>query len=407
MTALLVLSALALAAWICLALFHHRFWRADQRLAADTEPRPDGWPAVAGVVPARNEADVVAAAVTSLLDQDYPGPLKVILVDDHSTDGTATAAIEAGRASDRPEALRVVASEPLPAGWAGKLWAVSQGIAEAGRTAPDARYLWLTDADVAHDPGQLRRLVAKAEADGLDLVSLMVMLWCRSAWERLLIPAFVFFFQKLYPFPAVSDRASSVAGAAGGCMLVRRTALEAAGGIEAIRGALIDDCALGRLVKARLASGGGGVWLGLTTRARSLRPYQGLADIWRMVARSAFDQLHYSHVLLAGTLAGMVLLYLLPPAAALGYPLHGDAWAALFGLAAWLLMAGLYAPTLRLYGMGWLRGLLLPAAGVLYAAMTLDSALRHWRGAGGAWKGRVHSAARQARAQRSPRRARG
>jgi hopene-associated glycosyltransferase HpnB len=387
----LILACAALAAWIYLALFHHRFWQADQRLSAAAAPDPGAWPAVAAVVPARNEADVVGTAVRSLLEQDYPGPFRVVLVDDHSEDGTAQAARDAARATARPRALEIVPSDPLPRGWVGKLWAVAQGIAHATRQAPQACYLWLTDADIAHDPGMLRRLVAKAEADRLDLVSLMVLLWCRSAWERLLIPAFVFFFQKLYPFPAVSDPDLLTAAAAGGSMLVRRDALETAGGIAAIRGALIDDCALGRLIKGRRAAGSGGIWLGLTDRARSLRPYRGLADIWRMVARSAFDQLRYSAPLLVGTLVGMVLLYVVPPAVALAYPLHRDAVAALAGLAAWLLMAGLYAPTLRLYGLGWAHGMLLPAAAVLYAAMTVDSALRHWRGSGGAWKGRFHS----------------
>ena len=341
-------------------------------------------------MPARNEADVIGRALASLLRQDYRGPLDVILVDDHSDDGTAEAAAVAAGDSGRGERLHLVRARPLPAGWSGKLWALSEGLAGAQESVPGARYLWLTDADIEHQPATLGHLVAKAEAERLDLVSLMVALSCEGAWERLLIPPFVFFFQKLYPFAWVEDPRRRTAAAAGGCILVSSARLAAAGGLAKIKDALIDDCALARLIKNPAV--GGSLWLGLATESRSIRPYEGLAPIWRMVARSAYTQLGHSPLLLAATLVGMALVYLAPPLLALGAPLHGQPWPALAGLAAWALMALAVWPTLRLYRQPpWLAPLL-PLAALLYGAMTFDSALRHWRGRGGAWKGRVRSA---------------
>jgi len=328
---------------------------------------------VTAVIPARNEAATIGRTVGSLLAQDYPGELSVIVVDDNSDDGTAEAAGSDPR-------LRVIPGAPLADGWTGKLWAVSQGVREAG-TAPD--YLLLTDADIEHDPGNLKRLVYKAETDGRHLVSLMVKLRCESFWERLLIPAFVFFFQKLYPFPAVNDPNSRIAAAAGGCMLVRRETLEAAGGIDAIRSAVIDDCALARLIKKR-----GSIWLGLATRTRSLRAYDGLVEIWDMVARTAYVQLRHSPLALVGTLAGMAVIYLVPPLAfAVGTALRQGPLASA-GMIAWLLMALAYAPTLALYGRFVAWALVLPVSAGLYTLMTLSSAMRHWRGRGAGWKGR-------------------
>jgi len=359
-------------------VFRSGFWRADQRLGE--AGALDAWPGVVAVVPARNEAATIADTVSSLLGQDYPGAVSVIVVDDNSDDGTAVKAREAAGDGGR---LMVVSGTPLEQGWTGKLWAVSQGIAAADDFAPDASYLLLTDADIVHDPGNLRRLVYKAETDGRHLVSLMVRLRAVSFWERWLIPAFVFFFQKLYPFPAVNDPAGKVAAAAGGCMLVRRDTLAEAGGIAAIRDALIDDCALARLINAR-----GPVWLGLAARTRSLRAYDGLSEIWDMVARTAFVQLDHSALQLIGTVIGMAVIYLAPPAAMIGGAVFGDNATTALGGAAWLLMVTAYGPTLRLYGQPLAAGIALPLVAALYTLMTLSSALRHWRGRGGAWKGR-------------------
>lgn len=372
--AIWVAGAVSLAAWAVLVMARHGFWRADQRLA-DAGPR-DYWPRVVAVIPARNEAETIGITVRSLLDQDYPGDLRVVVVDDNSDDGTAAAAGQSPR-------LSVVSGAPLAAGWSGKLWAVSQGIAMAEDLAPDARYLLLTDADIDHQRGNVARLVDKAERDGLHLVSLMVKLRAESFWERWLIPAFVFFFQKLYPFPAVNDPRCPMAAAAGGCMLVRRDTLAAADGIAAIRDRLIDDCALARLIKAH-----GPIWLGLATRTRSLRAYARLGEIWNMVARTAFVQLDHSIWQLIGAVAGMAMVYLAPPLALVAGAAAGE-WPAMgLGLAAWALMVVAYAPTLALYDQSPLRGLALPMVAALYTLMTVSSALRHWRGRGGGWKGR-------------------
>ncbi len=376
MDSLSALAALSLVIWWGLLFFRGRFWRADQRLAGDV-PERCSWPAVVAIVPARDEAATIAKTVASLLAQDYPGDFQLIVIDDSSSDGTAENATAAAKGSDR---LTVVAGASLERGWTGKLWAVNQGLARANDVVAEAPYVLLTDADIEHGPNSLRRLVNKAEDEGLDLVSLMVLLRTKSYWERLLIPAFVFFFQKLYPFPRVNDPQRTEAAAAGGCMLVRRAALERAGGLRAIRGEVIDDCALAALLKP-----GGPIWLGLSDRVRSLRAYQGLSDIWSMVARTAFTQLGHSALVLAGTIPAMVLIYLVPPLAAVfGQTAPG----VFFGLFAWALMARAYLPTLRLYGQPPWRALLLPLAAFLYTAMTLDSAARHWRGRGGGWKGR-------------------
>lgn len=383
-TLVLLAAVLSALVWMGLLLFRGGFWRADQRLREPAGEEQASWPRVCAVIPARNEAGTVGETVRSLLAQTYPGRLDVVVVDDNSDDGTGDVVRAAGAETDR---VHVVTGRPLEAGWTGKLWAVSQGIACAREIAPDADYLLLTDADIAHHGGNLSRLVAKAETQNLDLVSLMVRLRCSSFWERLLIPAFVFFFQKLYPFPWVNDPARKMAGAAGGCMLVRRGALEAAGGIEAIKGRVIDDCALAALLKAR-----GAIWLGLASRTASLRPYEGLGEIWRMVARTAFVQLNHSVLYLLGTLLGMVIMYLMPLVAMVYGGILEDTAIVSFGAVAYGLMAVAFAPTLRLYGLPgpWL--LTLPVAGVLYTLMTLDSARRHWQGQGGAWKGRTYGA---------------
>ena len=385
-TAALALAALSLAVWIYLVAFRGRFWSCDQRLDAAAPAQLSSWPGVVAVVPARDEADVIERSIGSLLAQDYPGRFSVAVVDDGSSDGTGDAARRLGASHPNGARLSVLRGLPLPPGWAGKVWAVATGLDHADKADPDAPYLWLTDADIGHAPGVLRALVARAEAGRFDLTSVMALLHCKSVWERLLIPAFVYFFQKLYPFPRVNDRADKLAGAAGGCMLVRRAALNAIGGIGKIRSAVIDDCALARELKRN-----GPIWLGLSRDVRSTRPYDGLAGVWKMVARSAYDQLGYSPPMLAGAVAGMLIVYLAPPLLALGQAWHGSALAASLGGAAWLLMAFSYIPTLRLYRQPPVLGLLLPVAGVLYDLMTLDSALAYYRGRGAYWKGRAQA----------------
>jgi len=371
-----------------LAFFRGRFWKSDQRLA--TAGERVNWPEVAAVIPARNEVLTIGRTVASLLGQDYPGRFQVIVVDDNSEDGTVEAARDAVRQQER---LHVIQGKPLEAGWSGKLWAVQQGIEAISYRAPDATYVLLTDADIEHGPENLRELVWKAETEKRDLVSLMVLLRATGFWEKLLIPAFVFFFQKLYPFAHVNDPAKRTAAAAGGCMLVRRDALDRAGGIARIRNRLIDDCALAAAIKHN-----GAIWLGLTDRTKSLRAYDHLSEIWNMVARTAFVQLDHSIVNLAGTLVGMAVLYLAPPSA-LVFGFAGGAEGGLsfliglLGATAWGLMAFLYWPTLKLYRMHPLWSPTLPLSGLLYSLMTLSSAIRHWRGSGGAWKGRSYSAA--------------
>ena len=388
------LAGLSLAIWVYLALFRGGFWRTAETLS-DTLAEPESWPKVTAIVPARDEADVIGRSLASILGQDYPGPLEVVLVDDHSTDGTAEAAAKLGQTAR----LTVVAARDLPAGWSGKLWALCEGLAQAERAALAPDYVWLSDADIEHGPETLRRLVAKAQAERRDLVSLMAVLHCRAAWERLLIPPFVYFFRMLYPFPWVNDPKRHTAAAAGGCVLLRRAALSAAGGFAAIRGALIDDCALARRIKDLSLSGdpaaaGGGLWLGLAQGSHSIRPYAGLGGIWRMVARTAYTQLGHSPRLLAGTLLGLALAYLVPPLGVLLYPWHGSGAAALLAAAAWALMAATAWPSFRAYAQAPWRSATLPLAAALYAAMTLDSARRHRQGRGGAWKGRVQAPAR-------------
>ena len=376
--AALTIALLGLAIWLYLLFGRGLFWLARERDDRGEPTEPAAWPSVAVVAPARDEADVIERAIGSLLAQDYPGALRVVLVDDQSADGTA----ELARALPHAERLEVLAGAPLPRGWVGKMWAVSQGVAHASAGRPD--YLLLTDADIGHQPDNLRRLVARAEAGRLSLVSLMVRLHCRSFAERLLIPAFVFFFDMLFPFGWVNDPGRKLAAGAGGCMLVRREALEAAGGIGAIRDAIIDDCALAARLKRQ-----GPIWLGLTLRAHSLRPYQGFAEIGRMVSRSAYAQLGYSPMVLLGTLLGMGLTYLAP--AALALTLHG--WAAALGALTWLLMAVSFQPMLRLYRLSPLWGLALPLIGALYTLFTVQSAIEVWRGRGGMWKGRAQAQA--------------
>lgn len=376
-TALVSISLISVLIWIGLFFFRGSFWRADQRLSKAGEL--ENWPSIVAVIPARNEVETIGRTVSSLLAQNYAGEIKVIVVDDNSDDGTADAA------GENPD-LRIIEGKPLHAGWTGKLWAVHQGVLEIGQFAPDADYVLLTDADIEHHSDNLSQLAYKAVTDNRYLVSLMVKLRCVSIWEKLLIPAFVYFFQKLYPFPSVNNPNNAMAAAAGGCMLIRLDILRQAGGIQPIKDCLIDDCAMGALIKQK-----GSIWLGLSEQTISLRSYTQLSEIWHMVARTAFVQLDHSILNLLGTVLAMVLIYLVPPILFVFGLITNDPILWISAGGAYLIMAVLYRPTLTLYEMQSLNALLLPLAGVLYTLMTVSSALRHWRGQGGAWKGRSYS----------------
>jgi hopene-associated glycosyltransferase HpnB len=376
------IAILALGIWIYLIVGRGFYWLAGERDDLEEPAPPSAWPRVTAVIPARDEAQTIGATIGSLLGQAYPGTFSVVLVDDESRDGTADAARAAAARAGAAERLTVLAGQPLPAGWTGKLWAVSQGVAHAtaGPDAPD--YLLLTDADITYAPDALAPLVARAEKGGYVLTSLMAKLRCESLAERSFVPAFIYFFQMLYPFAWVNRPDHAMAGAAGGCMLVRPRALAGAGGIATIRGKLIDDCALGAAMKAR-----GPIWLGLTERVVSARPYDRVEDIRQMVARSAYAQLGYSPLMLAGCLLGMALTYLAAPLLAV----FGHGLAQALGAAAFALICVSYVPILRFYGRSPWWGLALPAIALAYMAFTLDSAYQHVRGRGGLWKGRVQA----------------
>ncbi|MFI9626159.1 glycosyltransferase [Streptomyces sp. NPDC052042] len=382
MSAIAWIAVGSLAAWVWLLLGQGFFWRTDQRMPV--RRNPEHWPSVAIVVPARDEADMLPVSLPSLLAQDYPGAAEVFLIDDSSGDGTGDVA----RAlSVRYGGLPVtVASpgEPEP-GWTGKLWAVRHGIALARARRPE--YLLLTDADIAHEPDSLRELVSAAVSGGFDLVSQMARLRVSSVWERLVVPAFVYFFSQLYPFRWVNRAGARTAAAAGGCVLLRTRAADRARVPDSIRQAVIDDVSLARAVRRD----GGRIWLGLAERVDSVRPYPRLADLWRMVSRSAYAQLRHSPVLLVGTVLGLSLVYLAPPVALVAGLLSGDPVAAWAGGAAWAVMTGTFLPMLRYYRQSPWTAPLLPFTALLYLLMTVDSAVLHHRGRGAAWKGRTYA----------------
>ncbi len=394
-TIALGLALLPLVIWLGLLVAWGQFWRCNQQLPTslpDLATVASKVPIVQVVIPARNEAELLPMTLPSLLQQDYPGLIRIILVDDQSSDDTAAIARSLAARWGQSESLTVITTPPLPLGWTGKLWAMAQGVEQASKLDPQPDYWLFTDADIQHDRHNLRQLVTHAEQQHLDLASLMVQLRCQSLWEKLLIPAFVFFFQKLYPFPWVNDPDRSTAAAAGGCILIRREALARIGGIPSLKQALIDDCTLAQAVKSSgsTTGGTGRIWLGLSTTTRSLRAYPSLSSIWDMVARTAFTQLNYSPLLLLGTVLGMMFVYLLAPAMAIVGLFTGEPLVAIAGVIGWWLMALAYLPTICLYNCSPLLALCLPAIAALYTMMTLDSALRHWRGHGGAWKGRVY-----------------
>jgi len=371
-----ILLWIAALAWGWLLAFRGLFWKIDPIPAA---PDPARWPEVVAVIPARNEAACIGDTVRSILTQDYPGLLSVVVTDDHSDDGTAGKAYAAALDLEATKRLTIVTAPPLPEGWSGKMWAQEQGIAEAAKIHPNADLYLLTDADIHHGPGQLRRMVARLEAERLDLASLMVHLATETGWEKAIVPAFVFFFRLLYPFRWVADATRSTAAAAGGYMLIRRAMLERIGGIASIRTALIDDCALAQQVKRA----GGRLALDLADETWSIRRYEGSGELWMMIARSAYTQLNYSPLLLAGTALAIVVGFLLPPV-----------WAftgSLPAILAWAAMSIAYAPMLRYHHLPLWAAPLLPVVAIFYLGATLDSARRHWMGKGGQWKGRAQA----------------
>jgi hopene-associated glycosyltransferase HpnB len=383
-TALEIIAAAGLVAWVYLLLFNGGFWLNSEReeVEQDRHPEPSAWPRVTAVIPARDEADTLPTSLPSLLAQDYPGEFGIVLVDDQSTDGTADIARAVAANSNRN--FIVVRGASLPSRWTGKVWSMHQGIEMASSLESPPEYLLLTDADIGYDRDVLKSLVRAATAERRAMTSVMAKLKCESAAERWFVPAFIFFFQMLYPFRRVNRRNDRTAAAAGGCMLVNRVALERAGGIGAIRGALIDDCALGKLLKTQ-----GSIWLGLSDRVVSLRDYETFQDIRGMVARSAYAQLRYSPVLLGATVIAMLIIYVAPPALAVLGPYPANILAA----AAYMLMFIAYQPTLRFYNRSALWGFALPLIATAYVGFTLDSAYQHMRGRGGLWKGRVQAEA--------------
>jgi hopene-associated glycosyltransferase HpnB len=368
-----------LAIWIYLFLARGNFW---QLYEDDIVPKSLGdWPLVAVVVPARNEAETIAQSVDSLAKQDYPGEFHIIVVDDHSEDGTAALARNAAEVSGAAERVSIHSAAVLPQGWTGKLWALNEGVQEAAKHLPE--FFWFTDADIEHTPDTLRRLVFRAEKEPLDLASLMVLLQAKTFPERLLIPPFLYFFLMLYPPRWIADPKARTAGAAGGCILLRREALERIGGFAAIRGKVIDDCALARAVK----KSGGEIWMGLTRASVSLRGYGSFAEIRNMIARTAFSQLHYSLFFLVVTLAGLVVTFLLPW---FSFPSGEDpAW--FLASTAICLMTVMFGVTVRFYRLAWPYALTLPLAAVYYGYATCVSAARYWLGRGGQWKGRTQA----------------
>lgn len=384
-TLTIILAGISLAIWIVLTFFRGAFWQLRTFDDDEAGHLPlQRWPRIAAVLPARNEAETIARAVESIAAQDYPGEFLIIIVDDHSEDETAALAQRAAQAGSAADRVTIIRAALLQPGWTGKLWALQQGIETAASYSPE--YLWFTDADIVHAPDTLARLVSRAEHQRLDLASLMVLLQAKTFSERLLIPPFLYFFLKLYPPRWIADPRARTAGAAGGCILLRRSALERIGGISVIRKEVIDDCSLARALK----SSSGAIWMGLTRKSVSLRAYETFAEIRDLIARTAFTQLEYSSLLLFGTIVGMILTYLMP--AFLAFYAHPIVWR--LSLAAWALMTITYLPTIRFYRLSPLWAPLLPVAAAFYSYATCLSAIRYWLGHGGQWKGRAQAPAK-------------
>jgi hopene-associated glycosyltransferase HpnB len=380
-----ILAGISLAIWTGLTFFRAAFWqvRASDGDAVGQEPL-SRWPRVVAVVPARNEAETIERCVESLVRQDYAGELQLMVVDDHSEDGTGALASIAAQSAGKVARATILQAEDVQAGWTGKLWALHRGISNAAPSQPE--YYWFTDADIVHSPDTLRRLVAKAESQRLDLASLMVLLQAKTIPEKLLIPAFLYFFLMLYPPKWIADRNVRTAGAAGGCILLRREILERIGGLSAIRAEVIDDCALAGAVKRS----GGSIWMGLTENSVSLRSYTTFGEIRDLIARTAFTQLRYSSLLLVGTIAGMLLTYVAPVI----FSFHTQPLIWRMSLAAWALMTLTYLPTVRFYRLSPLWAPLLPLAAIFYSYATCFSAVRYRMGRGGQWKGRAQAPAK-------------
>jgi len=377
-----ILGIVTLGIWLHLFFGRGWFWRVKHFEADKDRIDPlDDWPNIVAVIPARNEAQTIGEVVASLVNQDYPGALSIVIVDDHSNDATAAIASRISMEHDADLKVRVVSASVLPEGWTGKLWALNEGVVTTAAQAP--AFYWFTDADITHAPGTLRRLVARAEQNNLDLASLMVLLQAKTLPERALIPAFLYFFLMLYPPQWIADEDLSTAGAAGGCILLRREALDRIGGLASIRGEVIDDCALARAVK----ESGGRVRMGLTRESASLRTYGTFGEIRDLIARTAFTQLRYSTLFLAGTLAGMFLTYLAPVMLLFVH----DSTARLLGLLAWLLMTLSFLPTVRFYRLSPAWAPLLPLTALFYSYATWLSAVRFWLSKGGLWKGRAQA----------------
>lgn len=386
-----IIAFLSLTIWICLLFFRGFYWRADQCIP--DMPAPRTWPEIATVIPARNEEKTIGQAVKSVLECSYPGNICLVVVNDSSSDNTYAIAQAAGASScsARNRRFALVNAPAKPEGWSGKLWAVHNGILRADEICPDAPYILMTDADIVSAPDTLRRTVSMAEGRNLSLVSLMAHLDTRGRWAGILIPAFIYFFRMLYPFSLVNDRKSRIAGAAGGYMLVRKSALEHTGGIETVRAELVDDCALAKHIKQN--SPEKDIWLGLADReATSIRKNETLESIWNMVARTAYAQLRFSPFLLVLTVTCMGLVFMAPPVIFLTFFLHRDISAATAALVTWGIMAYSYIPTLGLYGRKAYASLFLPFPAMLFTLMTISSASRYRRGAGGQWKGRSYPA---------------
>ena len=380
----MTISLLSLFIWLGLLLFWGKFW-----LGVRLSPQKatlDSYPNVWAIIPARDEAEVIASSLASVLEQDYPGNLAVVLVDDNSSDNTSSVARQTANRLNKTAQFHLISGQPLPSGWKGKLWALSQGIDYVSQQNLTPDYFLLTDADIKQDCSNVTQLISLGETEDLDLVSLMVLLRCESVWEKLLIPAFVFFFQQLYPFKLANNPQSKIAAAAGGCILIKATMLEKIGGIASVKDALIDDCTLAKKVK----SNGGKIWLGLSQTTISLRPYDSLKSIWDMVARTAFNQLNYSWLLLIGTVFGLVLVYLVPPLALIGGIFQQNITLLIIGGTTWCLMSLAYFPTIKLYQLSPLWSFVLPLIAFFYGLMTIDSAIQHLQGKGGFWKGRVY-----------------